>query len=234
MTTNSMRQPVLPWLLWLCAGLTLSACSNQQPQPPGAVTVRVERTLVSHNLRIDAGEQLVLTSPQRTVRITEQQLHQVTEFDAADRPVNSHESYQAVPWDTQPVTLIAEGKRFSLLTDHDGMLRLNLLDEQFIELDFESLRVVQLVARATPTVVAEQNLLVSRELRAVLQEAVTLVHDSLEESDVEQWVYRVRRLNELGLNEESTQLENMLILLTVGDPELQAEFTHALEHSERP
>lgn len=234
MTTNSMRQPVLPWLLWLCAGLTLSACSNQQPQPPGAVTVRVERTLVSHNLRIDAGEQLVLTSPQRTVRITEQQLHQVTEFDAADRPVNSHESYQAVPWDTQPVTLIAEGKRFPLLTDHDGMLRLNLLDEQFIELDFESLRVVQLMARVTPTVVAEQNLLVSRELRAVLQEAVTLVHDSLEESDVEQWVYRVRRLNELGLNEESTQLENMLILLTVGDPELQAEFTHALEHSERP
>lgn len=233
MNATGMRQPVLPWLLWLCAGLTLTGCSNQ-PQPPGAVTVRVERTLVSHNLRIDAGEQLVLTSPQRTIRITEQQLQQVTEFDAQDRPVNSHESYQAVPWDTQPVTLIAEGKRFSLLTDHDGMLRLNLLDEQFIELDFESLRVVQLVARATPTVVAEQNLLVSRELRAVLQEAVTLVHDSLEESDVEQWVYRVRRLNELGLNEESTQLENMLILLTVGDPELQAEFTHALEHSERP
>lgn len=223
-----MRQPMFPWALWLCAGLGLAACSSQ-PQPPGATAVRVERELVSHNLHIDAGEQLVLTSPQRNIRVTEQLLHRVTEFDAGDRAINSHESYQALPWDNQAVDLIAEDRRFALRTNHDGVLRLNLLNEQFVELDFENLRTVQLVARAGPGVVAEQTLLVSRELRSVLREAVTLVHDNLEESGVEQWVYRIHRLDALGLEEESNQLENMLIVLTVGDPELQAEFLQALE-----
>jgi len=63
---------------------------------------------------------------------------------------------------------------------------------------------------------------------------VMLVHDNLEESGVEQWVYRIRRLDALGLEEESNQLENMLIVLTVGDPELQAEFLQALEGGKQP
>lgn len=228
-----MRQPLLPWALWLCAGLSLTACSTQ-PQPVGDAAARVERELISHNLRIDAGEQSVLTSSQRTIRVTEQLLHKVTEFDARDKVVNSLESYQSLPWGNQPVSLIADGKRFFLETDHDGLLRLNLLSEQFIELDFESLRVIQLVARAGPSLATEQNLLISRELRSVLREAVNLVHDNLEESDVEQWVYRINRLDALDLEEESNQLENMLMMLTIGDPELQAEFLHALENSERP
>ncbi|EZQ20305.1 hypothetical protein CF98_00830 [Halopseudomonas bauzanensis] len=228
-----MRQPMLPWALWLCAGLTLTACSSQ-PQPSGAATVRVERELVSHNLHIDAGEQRVLASPQRNIRVTEQWLHRVTEFDGRDRLTNSHESYQALPWDNQLVSMIAEDRRFALRTNHDGVLRLNLLDEQFVELDFENLRAVQLIARAGPGVVAEQTLLISRELRSVLREAVVLVHDNLEESGVEQWVYRIRRLDALGLEEESNQLENMLIVLTVGDPELQAEFLQALEGGKQP
>ncbi|CEA02302.1 lipoprotein [Pseudomonas saudimassiliensis] len=228
-----MRHPMLPWALWLCAGLTLVGCSSQ-PQPPGGVATRVERELVSHNLLIDAGEQLVLTSPQRTIRVTEQQLHRVTEFDARDRVANSHESHQSLPWDDQPVILIAEDRRFTLRTNHDGVVRLNLLDEQFIDLDFTNLRTIQLVARANPTVVAEQTLLISRELRAVLREAVALVYDNLEESGVEQWVYRIHRLNELGLEEESNQLENMLMVLTIADPELQYEFLQALNADPRP
>ncbi|WP_193073865.1 hypothetical protein [Pseudomonas sp. FME51] len=228
-----MRQPLLPWALWLCAGLSLTACSSQ-PQVSGDAAARVERELISHNLRIDVGEQLVLTSPQRTIHVTEQLLHQVTEFDARDQLVNRLESYQALPWASQPISLIADGKRFSLQTDHDGLLRLNLLSEQFIELDFESLRVIQLVARAGPAIVADQNLLISRELRSTLREAVNLVHDNLEESDVAQWVYRINRLDALGLEEESNQLENMLMMLTIGDPELQTDFLQALENSERP
>ncbi|SDR85561.1 hypothetical protein SAMN05216198_0602 [Halopseudomonas litoralis] len=228
-----MHQPLLPWALWLWAGLSLTACSIQTP-PSGDAAARVERELISHTLRIDAGEQLVLTSPHRTIRVTEQLLHQVTEFDAKDQVVNRLESYQALPWASQPINLIADGKRFSLQTDHDGLLRLNLLSEQFIELDFQSLRVIQLIARAGPSIVAEQNLLVSRELRSILREAVNLVHDNLEESDVEQWIYRINRLDTLGLEEESNQLENMLMMLTIGDPELQTEFLQALENSERP
>lgn len=216
-------------LIALClVGITaLTACSSQPP-----VGISTERELLSHTLRIDVGEEPVLTTPQRTIRVTEQLLHKVTEVDAAGNHLNSHESYRSLPWDEHPVSVIVGEQSFTLLTDHDGLLRLNLLDERFVELDFDKLRVVQLTATLEPAIVAEQNLLISRGLRSVLREAVTLVHDSLEEDDIEQWVYRVNRLSQLGLNEESSQLENMLILLTVGDPELQADFINALDDSE--
>jgi hypothetical protein len=51
---------------------------------------------------------------------------------------------------------------------------------------------------------------------------------------VEQWAYRVQRLAELELEVESNQLENMLILLTTGDPVLQGEFIQALDVNKRP
>jgi len=196
----------------------------------------VEHKLISHTLSIDVGEPRVLTTPQRSIRVTEQKLQQITEFDAQGQQISSNESYQTLPWANQPLTLIAEGQQFSLQTDHDGVVRLNLLDEQFFELDFDNLRGLELVARSGPTLVAESDLLISRELRTVLQEAVPLIYDNLEESDVDQWVARVKRLHQLGLREESTQLEYMLILLTVGDPELQYQFIHALEreHSGKP
>lgn len=221
-----MQYSIAPWALWLCAGLWLSGCSTQ---PASQAPLRVEHTLVSHTLSIDAGEPRILTTPQRTIRVTEQKLQQIDEFDAHDKLINSRESYQTLPWANQTMTLIAEGRPFPLQTDHDGAVRLNLLDEQFIELDFDNLRAVELIARAGPSIAAELDLLISRELRSVLQEAVPLIYDSLEEGDVAQWVERVRRLYALGLSEESTQLENMLILLTVGDPELQFEFIQALQ-----
>ena len=56
----------------------------------------------------------------------------------------------------------------------------------------------------------------------------------MEEDDVDQWAYRVKRLAELGLEVESNQLENMLILLTTGGPMLQGEFIQALEVNSRP
>lgn len=229
-----MQSSLAPWTLWLCAGLLLGGCSTQQQTNP--VSTRVETTLLSHTLSIDAGEPRVLNTPQRSIRVTEQKRQQITEFDAQDQQISSRESYQVLPWANQRLTLIAEGQQFALQTDHEGTVRLNLLEERFIDLDFEQLRVVELIARASPEVVAEQDLLISRELRSILQEAVPLIYDNLEEGDVEQWVERVRRLHALGLREESTQLENMLILLTVGDPELQYEFMHALEreHSGNP
>lgn len=229
-----MQYSLAPWALWLCAGLVLSGCSSQPPISPAAN--RVEHTLVSHTLSIDAGEPRVLDSPQRIIRVTEQKLQRVTEFDTQNRQISSHESYQTLPWANQTLTVIAAGQHFPLQTDHDGAVRLNLLDEQFIELDFEQLRGIELLARSGPTVTAEVDLLISRNLRTVLQQAVPLIYSSLEEDGVTQWVERVRQLHGLGLSEESTQLENMLILLTVGDPELQFEFIHALEreHSGNP
>ena len=234
MNTAGMQSSLAPWALWLCAGLLLGGCSTQPQTIP--TSSRVETTLLSHTLSIDAGEPRVLSTPQRNIRVTEQKLQQITEYDAQDQPVSSRESYQALPWANQNLTLIVEGQQFTLQTDNEGAVRLNLLDEQFIELDFEQLRVVEVIARASPNVIAEQDLLVSRELRNVLQEAIPLIYDNLEEGDAQQWVERVRRLHALGLGEESAQLENMLILLTVGDPELQFEFIQALErdHSGSP
>ena len=227
---TALHNSLAPWAVWLCAGLLLSGCSTQQPASPAAN--RVEHNLVSHTLSIDAGEPRVLSRPQRIIRVTENKLHEVIELDAEGRQLSSRESYQTVPWANQTLTLIAEGQEFALQTDHEGAVRLNLLEEQFVDLDLNQLRAIELVARTNGNVVAEADLLVSRELRSLLQQAVPLIYDSLEEGDVAQWVSRVRQLEALGLSEESTQLENMLILLTIGDPELQFEFVEALDRQQ--
>lgn len=227
---TALHNSLAPWAVWLCAGLLLSGCSTQQPASPAAN--RVEHNLVSHTLSIDAGEPRVLSRPQRIIRVTEHKLHEVIELDAEGRQLSSRESYQTVPWANQTLTLIAESQEFALQTDHEGAVRLNLLEEQFVDLDLNQLRAIELVARTNGNVVAEADLLVSRELRSLLQQAVPLIYDSLEEGDVDQWVSRVRQLEALGLSEESTQLENMLILLTIGDPELQFEFVEALDRQQ--
>lgn len=227
---TALHNSLAPWAVWLCAGLLLSGCGTQQPANP-AVN-RVEHNLVSHTLSIDAGEPRVLSRPQRIIRVTEHKLHEIVELDAEGRQLSRRESYQTLPWANQTLTLIAEGQEFALQTDHEGAVRLNLLEEQFVDLDLTQLRAIELVARTNGNVVAEADLLVSRELRSLLQQAVPLIYDNLEEGDVDQWVSRVRQLEALGLSEESTQLENMLILLTIGDPELQFEFVEALDRQQ--
>ena len=44
-----------------------------------------------------------------------------------------------------------------------------------------------------------------------------------------EWVHRVKRLAELGLEEEASELEQSLIELTRNDPELQLEFIQSLQ-----
>lgn len=220
-------------LLWLPATLALSACGTLAPQSALPET-RTERQLVNHALHIDIGEPPVMTLPQRTIRITEQSVLEVSEYAGDGTLVERINTHQSVPWSSKTVEVIVGDFVTTINTDIDGMFRLNLLDEPFLELDYESLRAVQLVAQADPAMRAEANLLISRELRAKLQEAVTLIYDSLEDDDVEQWVSRVERLAELGLLEESSQLENMLILLTTGDPQLQGDFVQALGPGRNP
>ena len=60
-------------------------------------------------------------------------------------------------------------------------------------------------------------------------EAHNLIYDDLEGDDVNQWVHRVKRLSELGLEEEASELEQSLIELTRNDPELQLEFIQSLQ-----
>lgn len=221
------------WWLWIPASLMLSACGMNMPHTDSS-PARVERTLLNHSIQIDAGDGAVLSLPQRTLRLQEQVHYEVTELDARSGVIDRREEHQTLPWANKPVDIIAGNFRTSVDTDSDGVLRLNLLNDGFLNLDYDNLRVIQLTASAGPKTRSEVNLLIDRELRSKLHEAVRLIYDNLEEDDVDQWAYRVHRLSELGLAEESNQLENMLILLTTGDPQLQGDFVHALEINQRP
>ncbi len=215
-------------LAWAGAALALlQACANQ-PAGNEPASGRIERELVSHSLTIDAGEPRVLDTPHRSVKVTESRLFTLTQFDATGNQLDQQDQFQSLPWANQLVSLVVGNVQVSRQTDQDGQLRLNLLDEEFVGLDFDEVRVINLSASAGPGVQTEATLLVDRDLRGKLQEAEQLIYDNLEEDDVNQWVHRVQRLTALGLNEEASQLENMLILLTTGDPQLQGDFIQAL------
>jgi hypothetical protein len=137
--------------------------------------------------------------------------------------------YSSLPWAERSVLVSANGQTHELLTDRNGVLRLNLLDSPFAEQDVSRIGTLQLsVADPQGSPRADAALLVSRTLRGKLQEAHKLIYADLEGDDVEQWVHRVKRLSELGLEEEASELEQSLIELTRNDPELQEGFLLAL------
>ena len=137
--------------------------------------------------------------------------------------------YTSLPWAERPVLVSAGPHTHELSTDRHGVLRLNLLDGPFADQDVTQIGKLQLsVEDEQDGTRAEATLLVSHKLRGKLQEAHDLIFDDLEGDDVAQWVHRVRRLSELGLEEEASELEQSLIELTRNDPELQQEFLQAL------
>jgi hypothetical protein len=116
-----------------------------------------------------------------------------------------------------------------MTTDRNGVLRLNLLDSPFAENDLNHVGKLQiLVEDAKDDVHSDSSLTISSHLRGKLLEAHGLIYDDLEDDEVSEWVHRVKRLSELGLEEEASELEQSLIELTRNDPELQAEFLKSL------
>ncbi|MDQ7985466.1 hypothetical protein QYS36_11015 [Pseudomonas sp. G34] len=137
--------------------------------------------------------------------------------------------YSSLPWAERPVMIKAGEQTHELLTDRNGVLRLNLLDGPFADQDIARVGTLLLtVTDEQDATSAEATLLVSRTLRGKLREAHDLIYDDLEGAEVEQWVHRVKRLSDLGLEEEASELEQSLIELTRNDPELQAEFLRSL------
>ncbi len=137
--------------------------------------------------------------------------------------------YSSLPWSERPVEVRAGEQTHELLTDRNGILHLNLLDGPFGEQDASRIGTLLLgVQDPQDSTRADATLLVSRSLRGKLREAHALIYDDLEGDDIEQWVHRVKRLSELGLEEEASELEQSLIELTRNDPELQESFLHAL------
>jgi hypothetical protein len=137
--------------------------------------------------------------------------------------------YSSLPWSERPVEVKAGKETFEMSTDKNGVLRLNLLDSPFAEHDLNHLSKLQInVQDAKDDVHSDSSLAVSSTLRGKLLEAHGLIYDDLEDDEVSQWVHRVKRLSELGLEEEATELEQSLIELTRNDPELQTEFLKSL------
>ena len=211
----------------------LQACSTT-PTPDTASTPQIERELLSHSLHIETGEPLVMDTPHRSIRVTESRLFSIRQYDAQGTLQDEHRQYQTLPWADRTLTIQLGELAVTRQTDSDGQLRLNLLDEDIVPVDFDQLRVIELDAQATPEVRTEATLLIDRDLRSVLHEASELIYDNLEEDEVSQWVDRIERLRQLGLKEEASQLENMLILLTTGDPQLQGDFVQALDNATTP
>lgn len=135
----------------------------------------------------------------------------------------------SLPWSERPVEVKAGKANHELSTDQSGVLRLNLLDSPFAEQSLNKVGTLHLqVSDEDSGVRGDASLLVGSSLRGKLREAHELIFDDLEDDDVGQWVYRVKRLSELGLEEEASELEQSLVELTRNDPELQSELVRAL------
>lgn len=134
-----------------------------------------------------------------------------------------------LPWNERPVLVKAGNTTHELSTDRNGVLRLNLLDSPFAEQDLRQItRLYINVEDEQDNAHASDSLPVSRSLRGKLLEAHGLIYDDLEDDEVSQWVYRVKRLAELGLEEQAGELEQSLIELTRNDPQLQSDFLKLL------
>ncbi|MGE8412001.1 MAG: hypothetical protein ACN6QY_06500 [Pseudomonas sp.] len=137
--------------------------------------------------------------------------------------------YSSLPWSERPVQVKAGKQSYELSTDRNGVLSLNLLNDPFSEQDLKHIGKLQIsVEDAQDEVHSDSSLSISNGLRSKLVEAHALIYDDLEDDEVSEWVHRVKRLSQLGLEEEASELEQSLIELTRNDPELQKEFLKAL------
>ncbi|KJK20320.1 hypothetical protein ACIOVF_04310 [Pseudomonas sp. NPDC087612] len=142
---------------------------------------------------------------------------------------DKRQEYTSVPWSERPVSVKAGKIDHELTTDRNGVLHLNLLDSPFSEQNLTHIGTLHLqVVDEDNNVRGDASLLISAGLRGKLVEAHELIFDDLEDDEVSQWVHRVKRLSELGLEEEASELEQSLIELTRNDPELQQEFLKSL------
>ncbi|ACO79823.1 hypothetical protein AvCA_36760 [Azotobacter vinelandii CA] len=132
--------------------------------------------------------------------------------------------YSSLPWAERPVSVRAGARTYELTTDRRGVLHLNLLDSPFTLQDARVARLQLSVEDLQDGTRTEAVLPISRSLGGKLREAHDLVYADLESDEVGQWVRRVKRLAELGFEEEASELEQSLIELTRHDPELQREF----------
>ncbi|AMA45072.1 hypothetical protein ACI2KE_12775 [Pseudomonas monteilii] len=139
------------------------------------------------------------------------------------------EEFTNLPWVEHPLEVKAGKLTHEFATDDNGVVRLNLLESPFAEQDLSRIGTLHLQAADEENGIrGDATLLISDKLRRALPEARRLVFDDLEDDDVSHWVHRIKRLAELGLEEEASDLEQSLVELTRNDPELQHDFLQSL------
>ncbi|MET1078834.1 MAG: hypothetical protein ABWY06_12515 [Pseudomonas sp.] len=149
--------------------------------------------------------------------------------DLTEQQRDKRMEYSSLPWAERPVLVKAGEQTHELTSDRNGVVRLNLLDGPFTEQDVSRVgKLLLSVSDPLDNARSDATLLVSRSLRGKLLEAHALIYDDLEDDEVGHWVHRVKRLSELGLEEEASELEQSLIELTRNDPELQQDFLQSL------
>ncbi len=135
----------------------------------------------------------------------------------------------SLPWSERPVEVLSGKQTYDLTTDRNGVLNVNLLDSPFADQDLKNISQLKIsVEDADDNVRADSTLGLGSDLRGKLAEAHALIYDDLEGEDVRQWVHRVKRLSDLGMEQEASELEQSLIELTRNDPELQQQFLKSL------
>jgi hypothetical protein len=141
---------------------------------------------------------------------------------------DQREEVTNLPWANRPLQISAANQTYTLMTDRNGSLNLNLLDSPFPDSNLSAISNLHFNVKADDSATAQATLPVSQALRNKLDEAHTLIYDDLEDDEINHWVYRVKRLSELGMEPQANELEQSLIELTRNDRELQTEFINAL------
>lgn len=130
-----------------------------------------------------------------------------------------------MPWAERNVSVMAGTQTYALLSNTLGYVDINLLDEPFSDADLSQAEQLIITAEdSNQNIQAQAELLLSKTLRQKLIAAQPLIFDELEDADIADWVARIKRLSELGFEEEANNLEQSLLFLTRDDPELQKDF----------
>lgn len=154
----------------------------------------------------------------------QQNLARVTDVQT-DKRIESNN----IPWAERAVNVSAGTQEYQLLSNTLGYVDINLLDEPFSAIDLSLVQQLKITAEdENHALQAQTELLLSTPLRQKLIAAQPLIFAGLEDSDITDWVSRIKKLSALGFEEEANNLEQGLLFLTRDDPDLQKEFIDLL------
>lgn len=215
----------------LCSALLLAGCASwsesELPEttvtplnaPASETALTTELRVIGQHVLFNPGQHLLLELPRQSIKVIARQTLETPQHTLETRDI---------PWANQPIQVQMRRERFTLYTNEQGVLLLDLLAAPLARADILHARRLKLKAYFNEKRAAELILPVSPVLRGRLHEVLALIYDDLEGGDIPHWVTRIERLTELGFTAEAQTLEKTLLDLTTNDPPLHQELRHAL------